>query len=71
LRPAAETRRIEVTETVNPLSAALAALAVVLFATALLMMAADRLAVAGFCFLSASLVIYLRETRPPGGTAAD
>ncbi|WP_338737818.1 hypothetical protein [Haloplanus salilacus] len=40
---------------------ALAALVVVLFAVALVTMAADRLSVAGLCFLSASLLIYLRE----------
>jgi len=40
---------------------ALAALVVVLFAVALVTMAADRLRVAGLCFLSASLLIYLRE----------
>ncbi len=40
---------------------ALAALVAVLFAVALVTMAADRLTVAGLCFLSASLLIYLRE----------
>lgn len=50
---------------------ALAALAVLLLATALLAMTAERMTVAGFCFLSASLVIYLRETRSPDATAAD
>jgi len=41
----------------------LALLAVALFALALLAMSTDRLTVAGLCFLSASIVIYLRETR--------
>jgi hypothetical protein len=49
----------------------LAALAVVLFATALAAMTAQRLRVAGFCFLSASLVIYVRETRTADGPAGD
>jgi hypothetical protein len=50
---------------------ALAALVVVLFAVALVTMAADRLRVAGLCFLSASLLIYLRErwVRGPNGDA--
>jgi uncharacterized membrane protein len=42
---------------------ALAALVVVAFAAALWTMAAGRLTVAGLCFLSASLLIYLRERR--------
>lgn len=45
----------------------LAAVAVLLLATALLAMTAERMTVAGFCFLSASLVIYLRETRSTDG----
>jgi len=49
----------------------LAALAVVLFATALAAMTAQRLRVAGFCFLSASLVIYVRETRTADEPAGD
>ena len=42
---------------------ALAVLAVALFATALLAMTVRNFQVAGFSFLSASLVIYIRETR--------
>ncbi|WP_327053926.1 hypothetical protein [Halomicrococcus gelatinilyticus] len=41
----------------------LAVVAVGLMVVALLAMASQNLAVAGMCFLSASLVIYLRETR--------
>lgn len=41
----------------------LAVLAVALFAGAILAMSADRLTIAGLCFLSASIVIYFRETR--------
>lgn len=48
---------------VNLLATGAAAVAVLLFAVALLMMTWGNLQVAGFCFLSASLVIYLRETR--------
>jgi len=40
-----------------------AVLAVVLFGLALLAMAAGDFRVAGFSFLSASVVIYLRESR--------
>jgi hypothetical protein len=39
-----------------------AVLAVALFGVALLAMTARDLRVAGFCFLSAALVIYVRET---------
>lgn len=42
---------------------ALAVLAVLLIATALAYMASDDLMIAGLSFLSASLVIYIRETR--------
>lgn len=42
---------------------ALAVLALVLILVAVGAMAAGELAVAGVCFLSASIVIYLRETR--------
>lgn len=42
---------------------ALAALAALLVGVALWAMTAGNLQVAGLCFLSASLVIYLRETR--------
>jgi hypothetical protein len=45
------------------LSTAAAAFAVVLVGAALVLMANRQLAVAGFCFLSASIVIYLRATR--------
>ncbi|MEF8780561.1 MAG: hypothetical protein V5A46_07765 [Haloferacaceae archaeon] len=41
----------------------LAVLAVALFGLALLAMAIGEFLVAGLCFLSASIVIYLRETR--------
>lgn len=41
----------------------LAVLTLVLFAGALLAMSAGQLTVAGLCFLSASIVIYFRETR--------
>lgn len=47
---------------VNVLATALAVLAVVLFATGLIAMTVDELLIAGLFFLSASLVIYLRET---------
>ena len=42
---------------------ALAALAVLLIAVALVLMSTDELMFAGLSFLSASLIIYLRETR--------
>jgi uncharacterized membrane protein YjjP (DUF1212 family) len=41
----------------------LAAVAVGLFGVALAAMSVGELLVAGLCFLSASVVIYLRETR--------
>jgi len=44
-------------------STGMAVFAVVLIGLALYAMAARSLTVAGMCFLSASLVIYLRETR--------
>jgi hypothetical protein len=47
----------------NVLATAAAALAVVLFGVGLLAMTASDLTTAGLSFLSASLVIYLRETR--------
>lgn len=47
----------------NRLATAAAALAVVLFAIALFAMANRNFQAAGFSFLSASVVIYLRETR--------
>jgi hypothetical protein len=46
---------------VNVLAAAAAVFVVVLFAVALLAMAAGNFSVAGVMFLSASIVIYLRE----------
>ncbi|MEF8851921.1 MAG: hypothetical protein V5A44_00430 [Haloarculaceae archaeon] len=45
----------------------LAVLTVLLLGVALLAMTAERMTVAGFCFLSASLIIYLRETRSTDG----
>lgn len=47
---------------VNLPAAALAAIAVFLMATAVIAMTIRELRIAGFCFLSASLVIYIRET---------
>ena len=47
----------------NFLATGAAALAVLLFGVALLAMAEGSLRVAGFSFLSASVVIFLRETR--------
>jgi hypothetical protein len=47
----------------------LAVLAVVLFVAALAAMAVGELLVAGLCFLSASVVIYFRETRAGAGGA--
>lgn len=47
----------------NVSATAAAALAVVLFLTAVFFMANEQFAVAGFCFLSASIVIYFRATR--------
>jgi hypothetical protein len=50
----------------NALATAAAVFVVVLFAVALLAMAAGNLAIAGVVFLSASLVIYFREKRLVG-----
>lgn len=47
----------------NSLATAAAAFAVLLVVAALVLMANRQLAVAGFCFLSASIVIYFRATR--------
>lgn len=47
----------------NLLATVAAAIAVLLMGTALLAMANGDFQVAGFSFLSASVVIYLRETR--------
>jgi len=47
----------------DAISTGLAVFAVALIGVALYGMAAGRLTVAGMCFLSASIVIYLRETR--------
>ncbi|SEH57204.1 hypothetical protein SAMN05192561_10848 [Halopenitus malekzadehii] len=54
---------MEITTTGDPVAIALAALAVGLFAVALIAMSTDRLTAAGMSFLAASLVIYLRENR--------
>lgn len=51
---------------VNILATAAAAFVVVLFAVALLAMAAGDFAIAGVVFLSASIVIYFREKRLVG-----
>jgi uncharacterized membrane protein len=48
---------------VDSLSAGLIALVVALFGLALYALAVGRLTVAGLSFLSASITIYLRETR--------
>lgn len=48
---------------VDTVSMILAVGAVALFGVALASMAIGELLVAGLCFLSASIVIYLRETR--------
>ncbi|PSQ18964.1 hypothetical protein BRD00_03485 [Halobacteriales archaeon QS_8_69_26] len=48
---------------VNALALALAVLAAVLILVALLAMTAGEVLIAGLCFFSASLVIFLRETR--------
>jgi len=48
---------------VEVIPTALAILAVTLIATALVAMTARSFQVAGFAFLSASLVIYIRESR--------
>ena len=47
----------------NLLATAVAALVVVLFVAALAAMSSGEFGVAGACFLSASVLIYLRETR--------
>jgi uncharacterized membrane protein len=47
----------------DAVSTGMAVFAVVLIGVALYAMAVGSLTVAGMCFLSASLVIYLRETR--------
>lgn len=47
----------------NRLATAAAVLAVVLFGIAMFAMANGNFQAAGFSFLSASVVIYLRETR--------
>lgn len=47
----------------NLLATGAAALAVLLFGAALLAMTVGDFRLAGFSFLSASLVIYIRETR--------
>ena len=54
---------------VDTVSMILAVGAVVLFGVALASMAVGELLVAGLCFLSASIVIYLRETRLRGDSA--
>ncbi|WP_245710184.1 hypothetical protein [Halopenitus malekzadehii] len=58
-----ERTTMEITTTGDPVAIALAALAVGLFAVALIAMSTDRLTAAGMSFLAASLVIYLRENR--------
>jgi hypothetical protein len=54
----------------DPIPALLALVTVTLFGIALWAMTVGRLTVAGFCFLSASLFIYLRERslRGAGGS---
>jgi hypothetical protein len=47
----------------NVPATAAAAFAVLLFGVAVVSMANGEFAVAGFCFLSASVVIYFRATR--------
>jgi hypothetical protein len=47
----------------NALATAAAVLVVLLFGVALFSLANNEFAVAGFCFLSASLTIYIRATR--------
>lgn len=47
----------------NPLATGLALVAVVLAVAALFAMSAGNIQVAGFLFLSVSVVVYLRETR--------
>lgn len=51
----------------NPLATGLAVLAVVLAGVALVAMSAGNLGLAGFCFLSVSIALYLRETRVKTG----
>lgn len=46
-----------------PMATGVAALVVLLFAAALAAMSIGEFGAAGLCFLSASLLIYLRETR--------
>jgi len=48
---------------VNLLATGAAALAVLMFVTALVSIAVGEIRIAGLSFLSASLLIYLRETR--------
>ena len=47
----------------NPLAAAAAVLVVLLFGAGLVAMSSGEFAAAGACFLTASVLIYLRETR--------
>lgn len=47
----------------NTLATAAAAFAVLLVGAALVLMANEQFSIAGFCFLSASIVIYFRATR--------
>ncbi|QHS17660.1 hypothetical protein GWK26_11190 [haloarchaeon 3A1-DGR] len=62
---------MEIPTTGDPIAVALAALAVGLFAVALVAMSTDRLTAAGMSFLAASLVIYLRESRVADRTAEE
>ncbi|SDX81068.1 hypothetical protein [Halopenitus persicus] len=62
---------MEIPTTGDPIAVALAALAVGLFAVALIAMSTDRLTAAGMSFLAASLVIYLRESRVADRTAEE
>ncbi|WP_096389823.1 hypothetical protein [Halopenitus persicus] len=55
----------------DPVAVALAALAVGLFAVALVAMSTDRLTAAGMSFLAASIVIYFRERRVADPDAAE
>ena len=50
----------------NLMATAAAALVVLLFGAALVAMSGREFGLAGFCFLSASVLIYLRETRLVG-----
>lgn len=54
----------------DAISTVLAAVAVVLIGVALFAMTTGNLTAAGMSFLSASLVIYLRETRTKDGKSA-